>query len=284
MPLTAQSSRAPAKKKGTKKERKAAQEAPARSGSPVRSSKTKLSGRKFQTVALTISESASTAVINRLPPEAPPDDTTKFDQNRWLEEQLALTQQMERLYNDDGSGSAACPYLGGAAADDEDESEEAWREEPDVEEAHRGDGVASSASGRAPAIDISREGGAADSEDEDEEDDEDDEGEEESEAAEASGSAGTSKETTLRSSARTRRHATKIVPKRPMAAEAAVTAALQKAAAHSDLFGGGKLEGLEPFSPFCVGRQAVAFPDIEITLPAGRAESSMQHGLFDRGT
>ena len=68
-----------------------------RAGSPVRSSKSKTSGRKFHTVALSISDDASSAVLNRLPPQGPPEDLEKFDQNRWLEEQLALTQQMACL-------------------------------------------------------------------------------------------------------------------------------------------------------------------------------------------
>ena len=133
MPLTSQTPRAPAKKKKSKKERKATQEAPARASSPV-PGKSKTSGRKFQTVALTISEDASRAVINRLPPSAPPEDLEEFDQNRWLEQQLALTQQMMQLYTEDGSGNTACPYIGGAA-DEDDDSDDGWREDEEAAEA-----------------------------------------------------------------------------------------------------------------------------------------------------
>ena len=274
MPLTSQTPRAPAKKKKSKKERKATQEAPARASSPV-PGKSKTSGRKFQTVALTISEDASRAVINRLPPSAPPEDLEEFDQNRWLEQQLALTQQMMQLYTEDGSGNTACPYIGGAA-DEDDDSDDGWREDEEAAEALK--------SAEQRQHDLTQQmqqlysddggglGAQEESEEEGEEEDED-EDEEGEEAAEASGSAGTSVATTLRSSARARRHQAEAT-KRPEMAQAAVDSVLQKAARKFD-------DGeLEAFSPFCVGRQAVAFPEIEITLPAGR----LQHGLFDRGS
>ena len=45
------------------------------------------SGRKgFQTLALDLSADASTAVLNRLPPQGPPTDVESFDQERWLED------------------------------------------------------------------------------------------------------------------------------------------------------------------------------------------------------
>ena len=99
MPL----SESPSKKKGVKEPKKNAVKS-GRAASPGRRSKG--SGRKFQTVSLELSTDLCGAVLNRLPPQGPPTDIEAFDQNRWLEEQLALTRQMQQLYTEDGGGAA----------------------------------------------------------------------------------------------------------------------------------------------------------------------------------
>jgi len=290
----------PAKKKAGKESTKKKPAKSGRAGSPARPAKAKGSGRKFQAVTLEVSQDLSSAVLHRLPPQGPPLDIDKFDQNRWLEEQLALTRQMQQLYTDDGG--AACPYLGGSADDYfDDEDEGAWREEepeswpgnlreqPTASSAGRP--FASSAASAEDAGEGAEEGEGEEEDDEGEEGEGEDEGEEGEEADEASGSPAASKSSTLRSSERARRRA---VAKRPAVARAAVDAALQKAAScvashgaptDSALFGDGELE---PFSPFCIGRQPNAFPEFELTLsrplPAadGGGSSSMQRGLFER--
>ena len=240
--------------------------------------KSKSSGRKYQSIAIDICEDVSTAVLNRLPPQGPPVQMEQFDQNRWLEEQLELTRQMQRLYAADGS-EAACPYLGGSADEYFDsEDEAAWREEEAVETSSVGAGH--SAACGAEYADANEVDAAAGGDIVDEADEEGEEGEEGEEAAEASGSRPTSKNSTLRSSSRARQQA---APTRPDEAHAAVEAAMHKAihpARSHLLFADGELE---PFRPFCIGRQADAFPEIEISLARPpNTPTSMQHGLFDR--
>lgn len=94
-----------------------------------RSSKGKKAPR-IKSVPICVEHSAdmSTAVLHRLPPTAAPPDIDAFDQQTWLAQQQALTQQMFRMYSsdnwDDGGGDV--PF------DEEDDEEEdvapAWND------------------------------------------------------------------------------------------------------------------------------------------------------------
>ena len=279
------------KKKGKDTKKKAAA---SKTGRPGSSSLSTRRG-KFQTVALELPPSSSSAVLNRLPPQGPPEDLEKFDQNRWLEEQLRMTQMMSNLYAEDGSGGA-CQHLGGALADDyldeeEEEPEPAWEEVDQLEQqraltrqmqslyADDGGGATSGFGGGVEenGEEEEEEGEGEDGQQEEEgEEGEDDEGEEgsEEEVVEASGSNPASKNSTLRSSARARR--TKWGRKTP----AAVDAMLEKAGVAPRVnLSDGSLQ------PFCIGRvqPSIGFPEVEVTLPANAPLSYRQGGLFERG-